>query len=508
MNEEHEVIVIGSGMGGLGAAAMLSQGGLKPLVLEHHFIAGGNAQTFRRRKMFDFDVGFHYIGDCGPDGTFPALLKRMGIEDEIEFLPMDPDGFDTLIFPDLTFRMPAGWERYRQRLYDAFPGESRAIDRYIDFAKHAASSRGESAEQPEVSRRLGKPMADWTLADVFDALECSGRLRAVLASLSGTYGAPPSRASAMMHAFLQEHYLRSGGYFIRGGGRSLVEAMVRAVDKGGGEVRLRSRVHKVLVEDGKVAGVELANGQVLRSKLVISNADVKRTLLEMVGAEHLDAQTVEKAGRARMSLPLFVTYIAMKRDPMELGIPNTNYGLSSSYDVEEAYAQCYAGEIPEKPGVGMIIASRKDPQSRNIAPPGYTNLQLMTIAPASLRTWGVDKSPAEGGRYRHTVDYEIAKKLLEERMLAQVERMMPGFIRDIVWKESATPLTQERFTLSTGGTSYGLEHAPDQFRSGRFAPQTEIEGLYLVGASGMFGHGITGSMVSGVATAGSILAGR
>ena len=78
-------------------------------------------------------------------------------------------------------------------------------------------------------------------------------------------------------------------------------------------------------------------------------------------------------------------------------------------------------------------------------------------------------------------------------MLSVVEEMMPGFIRNVVWQECATPLTQERFTLSSGGTSYGLEHTPDQYMAARVALQTEIPGLWMVGANALFGHGIAGA---------------
>src|SRR4030042_631767 len=119
MPKDFDAIVIGSGMGGLAGAAYMAKGGIRPLVLEQHFAAGGNAQTFRRKRMFDFDVGLHYIGGCEPDGLFPTLLRNIGIDKEIEFLPMDPDGFDTLLFPDFRFSVPPGWERYRQGLHGA-----------------------------------------------------------------------------------------------------------------------------------------------------------------------------------------------------------------------------------------------------------------------------------------------------------------------------------------------------------------------------------------------------
>jgi phytoene dehydrogenase-like protein len=130
----------------------------------------------------------------------------------------------------------------------------------------------------------------------------------------------------------------------------------------------------------------------------------------------------------------------------------------------------------------------------------------LTVAPAQLTLWGAERSPAEGGRYRHTASYKVTKALLRERILASVEELMPGFIRNVVWEECATPLTQERFTRSTGGTSYGFEHTPDQFLSKRLSFQTEVPGLYLCGQNTIIGHGIVPAVVSGVSAAQAALA--
>jgi len=509
MPKDFDAIVIGSGMGGLAAAAYMVKGGMRPLVLEQHFAPGGNAQTFRRKRMFDFDVGLHYIGDCGPGGLFSTMMEQLGMADRVEFVPMDQDGFDTYLGPDVKFRTPVGWDRYRQRLQETFPQETRAIDRYLDTLRSVAGAFMGAAPSgaPPVTQLLGKHWSQCTVGEVFDALEMSDRLRHVLGAQCALYASPWSKGPLGMHALITDHYMR-GAYFIRGGARPLVEGLIQVVEDGGGELRLRQRVKRIIVEDGKAVGVESAKGEQIRAPLVISNADAKRTFFDMVGEQHLSQGLLEQVKDYRMALPLFVIYLAMEVDPSELGLGATNLYLIPAYNLEEQYAACYDGRFPDKPHIYMSIASLKDPVSENLAPPGYTNLQVMTLAPAELSTWGVTQGPGSAptkSAYRHGPSYEAAKHELERRMLSVVEEMLPGFIRKVVWQECATPLTQERFTLSTGGTSYGLEHTPDQYMAARVALQTELPGLWMVGANTIFGHGIAGAMVSGRAAAGAIL---
>ncbi len=159
------------------------------------------------------------------------------------------------------------------------------------------------------------------------------------------------------------------------------------------------------------------------------------------------------------------------------------------------------GEIPDDNLAYITVTSLRDPESRHIAPEGYTNLQIMTLVPHDYGVWHVGKGPAEGGRYHRDPEYRRRKEALMEELLETAATLIPELRGHVHWKEAATPVTQERFTHSTGGTSYGIEYATDQTAASRMGYATEIEGLFLCGASTPAGHGISNVMFSGLRAA-------
>lgn len=501
-----DVVVVGAGLGGLATAAYLAVAGRKVVVVDRHSVAGGNGTVFTHDD-YEFDVGLHYIGDCEPGGLFDKVLSPLGIE--VTYREMDPEGFDSFFFADgMQFRVPRGVEAFRERLVDVFPDDAVGIEAYLDTIvaiDHELTGRGPG---PVVIERLNT-----TLGELFDELELSPRLRTVLAAQHGTYALPPGRVSLLLHAALVMHYLK-GAHYPEGGGQVFADRLAEVIRAHGGTIVLQTPVEEILVEDGAVAGVRLhvpsarrAQGvpEVIRAPVVVSNADLKRTVLDLVGAEHLPTEYVETVEGYEMSLPLFVLYLILDRDLVAEGVPNTNFWVLGD-DIDGEYEALEAGRMPDHPLCYITSASLKDPTNPRLCRPGQTNVQIMTLVPRDHAFWGLSAGgPVAGERYRTNPTYLARKQELRDQLLDAAEQVLPGLRDHIVHEECATPVTHERFVRSTGGTSYGIAATPAQFALNRPGYAAPLPGLFLVGASTMSAHGIAAVLSGGVACASAVL---
>jgi phytoene dehydrogenase-like protein len=201
---EVDVAIVGAGLGGLVAGATLARAGRSVAVFDAHYVAGGCATHFTRgprSKRYHFDVGVHYVGDCGAEGQIPRMLR--GLDAPVEFEPLDPDGFDTLVFPDLTFRIPADVGLYRERLLGLFPDQRRGIDGYLRVLQAVMrAGRTMDANDGRIDWRAALSMArdalplalhaEHTIAQLFDRVGVRDpRLRAVLARTERRLRAAP-----------------------------------------------------------------------------------------------------------------------------------------------------------------------------------------------------------------------------------------------------------------------------------------------------------------------------
>lgn len=517
-----DVAIIGSGLGGLVAAGYLAQQGLSVAVFEAHYTAGGCATQFSRgpkSARWNFDVGLHYVGDC-EHGMIPRILRDLA--SDVEFNELDPSGFDTLVFPDFRFRIPANLELYRERLVEAFPHERRGIDRYVRLvrgvmkvARLMETHEGRRPPLLEIAKvaldavhLLSRQNA--TIGEVLHGMVRDPKLVAVLLGQSGDYGLPPSQVSALLHMGLAGHYFR-GAYYPKGGGQVLADKLAARVEALGGAIHLRTPVERVLVEGGRAVGVQLParSGEpprAIRADVVLSNADLKRTLCELVGPEHLPSGVLTKARDYKMAAALFMTFVGMEGDGREVGMTNSNIWQFDGYDVEGFYRDGDKGSGPiGVSGCYITSASMKDPENPlHHAPAGHTGVEVMAVVPSSPKRWSAE-GDVYAWDYKHGEAYRQRKLELEDALIDRMENVFPGSKARVVLRESASPMSHGRFTGATDGTGYGLACTPDQFMKARPGYRGPLPGLYLTGASTRAGHGIVGAMMGGRAAATRIL---
>ncbi|MHA6761116.1 phytoene desaturase family protein [Streptacidiphilus sp. PAMC 29251] len=500
----YDAVIVGGGMGGLVCAAYLAVAGRRVLLAEQHDVVGGNSQVFRRRRRYEFDVGVHYLGDCGPGGMIPAILSGLGAAGRISFRPMDPDGFDRLLLPGLSVDVPTGWDRYTDRLTAALPAEAAGITRCTAVIRAAADDlrkrlTGQWQPAPAAEREL-LLQSSCTLGQLFTRCGLSSRAATLLAAQSGNYGSPPSSTPVSVHAAMLDHYLRGAAYPV-GGGQMLPATLVEVIEAHGGTVRTRCPVERIEVgQDHRVQGVLLADGASVRAPVVVSNADYRHTVLTLCQPGVFPASVASRTEAASSRAAVAVVYVALDR-PLQL--PNANLWCWNGDDIERSYAQALTPGLPRQrmaendrvPFAFLSFASLKDPDSRTVCPPGHSNFQVMTLVPPD--------SGQELGGYRRGADYLAAKARITTAMLDTAEQAIGPFRDRITHQESATALTNRRYIGGSSGSPYGFAAWGGAGR--RPDVRTSVEGLYVTGANTRHQSGIAGTAVSGITAAGHIL---
>ncbi len=510
--EEVDVAIIGAGTGGLTAATYLAQHGLRVAVFDQHYVAGGCATQFTRGSgdaRYNFDVGIHYVGDCGEGGLIPEVLRQVEVEQD--FVKMDWDGFDTLVFPDFTFKVPVGQDAFRERLVEFFPEERAGIDRYIRFLKQVDYAA--SVAQPkdtvlgpwELARILFKApkvavSTGKTLSQLLDGCTRNPKLRSVLGGQHGDYGLPPSEVSAIFHAGISNHFLR-GAWYPKGGGQAISDKLAERIEELGGTIHLRKGIERILVEDGRATGVltESSRGvsHRVKARFVLSNADVKATLFKLVGRQHLPRKYAAKVEGWTLPSALFLTCLGVEADMADKGMRASNYWIADDYEVDAAYARGREPGSLMPQGAYITSATLKDPDTPGHAPAGVNNVEIMTLLSGEPELWDMEMEDAEAWQYKRDGQYAERKTAVEENLVDRLEGLFPGTKDKIVFRESATPMSHIRYTRSAGGTGYGIGMTPKQRDSGRAHPRSPLPGLYLCGASTRHGFGVVGTMLSG-----------
>lgn len=498
-----DVVVIGSGAGGLTAAVALARAGQKVLVVEQHYLPGGWCHSFNLDK-YRFSPGVHYIGETYPGGRMRAILDGLDVRD-ITFRELNPDGFDHVIVGRERFDICKGRERLADRLCDRFPREHKGIRRYLDTVQRIGDELGQLFEiRPRDVWRLpfrARTALRWALSStksLVGAHVSDPLLRAILVSQSGDHGLPPSEAPALLHASIMHHYF-GGGFYPKGGGGSIPRAFIRSLRRAGGDIKVRTEVTRILLEGRRAIGVRLADGSEIRARTVISNADPHVTYRRLLPPEALSRKLKRRLARTRWSTSALSLFFATDMDLAAAGCDSGNYWYYPDTDLERTYQmgkEAWGPDVPELPGFFLTVTTLKDPSKMR---GGHHSMEAFTfIGYDAFKRWEdskVGERPAE---------YNARKQRLMNKMLENAGRIIPGLPERVVFAELGTPLTNKFYCAATQGNLYGTEKTLSQLGPFAYQVKSEIDGLYLCGASTL-GHGVLGAAMSGIAVAKSIL---
>ena len=446
---QYDAVIIGAGIGGLVCGCYLAKAGMKVLIAEQHYKPGGYCTSFTR-KGFTFDAAAHSFGGYRKDGIVRKIFEDLEIDKKIKIKRFDP--IDIIKTPDYKVIFWADLDKTIDGLQKSFPDERDNIRKFLFFL---------SRPDPNSLIRT----RSCTFKHLLDEYFKNDKLKAILSfPLFGNGGLPPSQMSAFIGSKIFTETLLDGGYYSGSGMQALPDAFVEKFKEFGGEIRLSCLAKKIRVEDNKVKGVVVEKNDFISSKCVVSSCDARQTFLTLIGRNKISYDMVSKINNMTPSLSMFVLYLGMDEYFKKLFKHGINLWFLSDYDLDKVYNSAKRGNFNSLSRYLIHISHDRK-----------SVLAYMNTPYKNNKFWNVNK--------RH----------ISEAFIEKIEKeAIPGISDHIVYQDSATPPTLNRYTLNYKGAAYGWAPIPKQLADLDFKKPSFIRGLYLAGHWSTLGLGIPG----------------
>jgi prolycopene isomerase len=473
---EYPVVVIGSGLGGLTAAAFLARKGFPVTVLEQRDVVGGYATAFERAAgAYTFEVSLHW---CLGMARF---LEEFGIKDKVELIKL-PE-ISRVILPDYDFIWPQQNPKEIARiLSEKFPQEAEGIRSFMKLLADYAQEYMKPIDVKSISTThpILWEMRNKTTAQVLDRFFKDQKLKAVFTLFGGGFGLPPSKLPANSYLLLTFPAILVGRDYIKPRSRALSDALRQIIEHHGGRVIFNHEVENILIQDGAVTGVKTTRGKTYAAKAVFSNASGPTTFGKMLPQDVLPESFRAKLQTYRPSGSSFIVWLGLKQE-IRGKIQGYDILVSDGYDTEAAHEASLAADAL-KAGLNILVYDNLYP---GYSKPGKSSVTL--FMGCGYAPWKKFEEDYFAGRKE---TYQKEKDRITQILIDRAEsRVIPGLRSMIEVMDAATPLTNVRYTRNPYGAIVGYQGSLDNSGFNRIKNRTPVKGLYLASAWGNPGGG-------------------
>ena len=482
-----DVVIIGSGLGGLVCARILAERGKRVTVLERHTVAGGCLQSYRRRGI-SLDTGLHYVGGLAEGHRLHDIFARLGLMD-LPWQRMDPQGFDLVTIDGETFPFAEGYQHFADALADRFPHEREALHRYaalLERADHLPPG------DPEVQSLCAVNAYDYLCETFKDPL-----LINVLAG--NALKSDLRRESLPLFNFLHatSAFVGGGAWRLRGCGDDIVDVLRKGIETLGGYIVTGAEVNELVETAGRITGARCTNGETFEAETFISDIHPQQTFALVRESQKLSRLFRRRIDMLENTSGMFTVslvtdaipyfnhnkYIYRQANVWEQPAATTP-DASASGAVDRVMVSCYAAPCSVDSG------------SAAVSP---TAIDLLTPVPLSLfEPW------ADSSRGHRPDGYRQLKKQLADACIALAATALPGLLPFLAAKEgenlyTSSPLTWRDYTLTPLGSAFGIRKDSRQPLLTMLSPRTPIPNLLLTGQNLML-HGLEGVTMTALQT--------
>ncbi|HOE04523.1 MAG TPA: NAD(P)/FAD-dependent oxidoreductase [Bacteroidales bacterium] len=480
---KYDVIIIGSGLGGLLCAFILAKNGKKVLVVEKHKQPGGCLQTFNRSGV-KFDTGMHYIGSMDPGQIMHRFFNYFDLLDNVKLRKLDPDGYDVISLQGKKHRFAMGFENFIDALSSSFPEEHENIKKYIGKIRNIASeSPLYNLREVEQNVFLNIESVKSGINEFIDSITSNITLRNVLAGNLPLYAGLSNITPLYIHALINNFYIQSA-YRIQGGSDSIARSLVNSIENFGGKLMVGAEVVKIHCDYDKAVSVELDNGEILEGESFISNIHPQATI------DKLDTHLIRRATRQRISelkntISNFTVYIKFK--------PNTEKYLNYNYFNYESNDVWSCENYTDSDWPRNYLYMHQCPPENNNQEFAGSAVLIGYMHYRDVAKW------ADTTVGRRGADYNEFKEMKARNMLDSLEKSFPGIGQRIESYTCSTPLTYRDYTATKEGSMYGIVRDKNLPSQTIVSQRTRVPNLFLTGQN-INSHGILGVTIGAIIT--------